>query len=178
MKRRPGNRIEGATGCPSWCRPLRPLFHFLDDISYPQSVQCTASGHSQGVVKHFLGSAAGLVGRYYSCCAARQGQNCNMNFHGKINWTLWKDLTPHRSCLLIRILEWCLRVVTGQLTCVIHVSTKPETQMVAHLAANFPGVKHGKSNSAVLSKHAMVAALAVKRGNGKKRYLLFESSQI
>ena len=21
-----GNRIEGATGCPSWCRPLRPLF--------------------------------------------------------------------------------------------------------------------------------------------------------
>ena len=24
-----GNRIEGATGCPSWCRPLRPLFHFL-----------------------------------------------------------------------------------------------------------------------------------------------------
>ena len=37
MKRRPGNRIEGATGCPSWCRPLRPLFHFLD-VSYPQSV--------------------------------------------------------------------------------------------------------------------------------------------
>ena len=24
-----GNRIEGATGCPRWCRPLRPLFHFL-----------------------------------------------------------------------------------------------------------------------------------------------------
>ena len=24
-----GNRIEGATGCPSWCRLLRPLFHFL-----------------------------------------------------------------------------------------------------------------------------------------------------
>ena len=23
------NRTEGATGCPSWCRPLRPLFHFL-----------------------------------------------------------------------------------------------------------------------------------------------------
>ena len=21
--------MEGATGCPSWCRPLRPLFHFL-----------------------------------------------------------------------------------------------------------------------------------------------------
>ena len=41
MKRRPGNRIEGATGCPSWCRPLRPLFHFLDDVSYPQSVHCT-----------------------------------------------------------------------------------------------------------------------------------------
>ena len=36
MKRRPG--IEGATGCPSWCRPLRPLFHFLDDVSYQQSV--------------------------------------------------------------------------------------------------------------------------------------------
>ena len=39
MIRRPGNRIEGASGCPSWCRPLRPLFHFLDDVSYPQSVQ-------------------------------------------------------------------------------------------------------------------------------------------
>ena len=38
MKRRPGNRVEGATGCPSWCRPLRPLFHFPDDVSYPQSV--------------------------------------------------------------------------------------------------------------------------------------------
>ena len=37
MKRRPGKRIEGATGCPSWCRPLRPLFHFPDDVSYPQS---------------------------------------------------------------------------------------------------------------------------------------------
>ena len=37
-KRRPGNRIEGATGCPSWCRPLRPLFHFPDDVSYSQSV--------------------------------------------------------------------------------------------------------------------------------------------
>ena len=39
MKRRPGNRIEGTTGCPSRCRPLRPLIHFLDDISYPQSVE-------------------------------------------------------------------------------------------------------------------------------------------
>ena len=37
MKRCPGNRIEGTTGCPSWCRPLRPLFHFLNDVSYPQS---------------------------------------------------------------------------------------------------------------------------------------------
>ena len=24
-----GNRIEGATSCPSWCRQFRPLFHFL-----------------------------------------------------------------------------------------------------------------------------------------------------
>ena len=24
-----GNGTEGATGCPSWRRPLRPLFHFL-----------------------------------------------------------------------------------------------------------------------------------------------------
>ena len=38
MKRRAGNGIESATGYPSWCRPLRPLFHFLDDVSYPQSV--------------------------------------------------------------------------------------------------------------------------------------------
>ena len=29
---------KSATGCPSWCRPLCPLFHFLDDVSYPQSV--------------------------------------------------------------------------------------------------------------------------------------------
>ena len=31
-------RESGARGCPSWCRPLRPLFHFLDDVSYPQSL--------------------------------------------------------------------------------------------------------------------------------------------
>ena len=37
--------------------------------------------------------------------------------------------------------------------------------MVAHLAANFPGVKHGKSNSAVLSKH-------VKRSNGEKIFVI------
>ena len=24
-----GNRTEGATGCPSWCRPLRPLFLYF-----------------------------------------------------------------------------------------------------------------------------------------------------
>ena len=29
-----GNRIESATGCPSWCRPLRPLFHFLCSILF------------------------------------------------------------------------------------------------------------------------------------------------
>ena len=27
-----GKRIEGAIGCPSWCRPLLPLFHFLCSI--------------------------------------------------------------------------------------------------------------------------------------------------
>ena len=45
MKHCPGNRIEGATGCQSWCRPLRPLFHFLDDVSYPQSVEKEKAGH-------------------------------------------------------------------------------------------------------------------------------------
>ena len=38
MKRRPGNRIEGATVCTSLGSLLRPLFYFLDDISYLQSV--------------------------------------------------------------------------------------------------------------------------------------------
>ena len=34
MKRCPGNIIEGVTGCPSWCRPLRPLFHILCSILF------------------------------------------------------------------------------------------------------------------------------------------------
>ena len=29
-----GNRIEGATSCPSWCRPLCPLFQFLCSILF------------------------------------------------------------------------------------------------------------------------------------------------
>ena len=29
-----GNRSKGATGCPSWCRPLHPLFHFLCSILF------------------------------------------------------------------------------------------------------------------------------------------------
>ena len=40
MKRCPGNGIEGAMVCTSCCA-LRPLFYFLDDFSYPQSVQTT-----------------------------------------------------------------------------------------------------------------------------------------
>ena len=39
MKRRPGNGIEGAMVCTSLGSLLHPLFHFLDDVSYPQSVQ-------------------------------------------------------------------------------------------------------------------------------------------
>ena len=39
MKRRPGNGIEGAIVCTSLGSLLRPLFYFLDDVSYPQSVQ-------------------------------------------------------------------------------------------------------------------------------------------
>ena len=50
MECRPGNRIEGATGCPSWCRPLCPLFHFLDDVSCPQSVQLWSKRRSLGCV--------------------------------------------------------------------------------------------------------------------------------
>ena len=38
MKRRPGNGIEGAMVCTSLDSLLRPLFYFLDDVSYPQSV--------------------------------------------------------------------------------------------------------------------------------------------
>ena len=38
MKRRPGNGIEGAMGCTSLGSLMRPLFYFLDDVSYPQSV--------------------------------------------------------------------------------------------------------------------------------------------
>ena len=33
-----GNRTEGATGCPSWCRPLPPLFYFLCYIHFSLSV--------------------------------------------------------------------------------------------------------------------------------------------
>ena len=39
MKRRPGNGIEVAMVCTSLGRLLRPLFYFLVDVSYPQSVQ-------------------------------------------------------------------------------------------------------------------------------------------
>ena len=39
MKHRPGNGIEGAMVCTSLGSLLRPLFYFLDDVSYPQSVQ-------------------------------------------------------------------------------------------------------------------------------------------
>ena len=38
MKRRPGNRIEGAMVGTSLGSLLRPLFYFLYDVSYPQSV--------------------------------------------------------------------------------------------------------------------------------------------
>ena len=38
MKRRPGNGIEGTMVCTSLGSLLRPLFYFLDDVSYPQSV--------------------------------------------------------------------------------------------------------------------------------------------
>ena len=38
MKRRPGKGIEGAMVCTSLGSLLRPLFYFLDDVSYPQSV--------------------------------------------------------------------------------------------------------------------------------------------
>ena len=39
MKRRPGNGIEGVMVCTSLVSLLRPLFYFLDDVSYPHSVQ-------------------------------------------------------------------------------------------------------------------------------------------
>ena len=38
MKGRPGNGIEGAMVCTSLGSLLRPLFYFLDDVSYPHSV--------------------------------------------------------------------------------------------------------------------------------------------
>ena len=38
MERCPGNGIEGAMVCTSLGSLLRPLFYFLDDVSYPQSV--------------------------------------------------------------------------------------------------------------------------------------------
>ena len=43
MKHRPGNGIEGAMVCTSLGSLLRPLFYFLDDVSYPQSVVCQES---------------------------------------------------------------------------------------------------------------------------------------
>ena len=38
MQRRLGNGIEGTMVCTSLGSLLRPLFYFLDDVSYPQSV--------------------------------------------------------------------------------------------------------------------------------------------
>ena len=38
MKRRPGNGIEVAMVCTSLGSLLRPLFYFLDGVSYPKSV--------------------------------------------------------------------------------------------------------------------------------------------
>ena len=48
-----GNRIEGATGCPSWCRPLRPLFHFLCSNLKANPVQIlqTQSGEGSKIPK-------------------------------------------------------------------------------------------------------------------------------
>ena len=43
MKCRPGNGIEGSMVCTSLGSLLRPLFYFLDDVSYPQSVEATCS---------------------------------------------------------------------------------------------------------------------------------------
>ena len=42
MKRHPVNGIEGAMVCTSLGSLLRPLFYFLDNVSYPQSVQTCA----------------------------------------------------------------------------------------------------------------------------------------
>ena len=50
--------------------------------------------------------------------------------------------------------------------------------MHAHLAANFPGVKLTVAVIMPISKHAMVATLAVKRSNAKKNNLLLEISWI
>ena len=47
MKRRPGNGIAGAMVCTSLSSLLRPLFYFLDDVSYEQSVDvlCKVCSH-------------------------------------------------------------------------------------------------------------------------------------
>ena len=47
--KRPGNGIEGAMVCTSLGSPLRPLFYFLDDVSYPQSVLHTELCRKKGL---------------------------------------------------------------------------------------------------------------------------------
>ena len=63
-----GNGTEGATGCPSWCRPLRPLFHFLcsnlkANPVHPHrrqiySPEMGGEGRRTGGVEHASGLAA------------------------------------------------------------------------------------------------------------------------
>ena len=62
MKCRPGNGIEGAMVCTSLGSLLRPLFYFLDDVSYPQSVQGGWGGWPTG------------NGKKLSSCQAQLGQ--------------------------------------------------------------------------------------------------------
>ena len=67
MKCRPGNGIEGAMVCTSLGSLLRPLLYFLDNVSYPQSVefyQKVLSQHYHTVLtllQHLFNDVCGLA---------------------------------------------------------------------------------------------------------------------
>ena len=116
MKRRPGNRIEGAAGCPSWYRPLRPLFHFLDDVSYPQSVQNVCSGRfylnltslrhtvrGTVVINHAESGAFCLFASSFAIRTRRsridQRSTVTPVYSTSPLLAIWSDIRPRNPCL-------------------------------------------------------------------------------
>ena len=84
-----GNRIEGATGCPSWCRPLRPLFYFLCSNLKANPVVCGGDMFRR-FCNMFSESFPCLLGQHDSCRAAQLPVELSEN----IFQNLWNKLPP------------------------------------------------------------------------------------